>query len=101
MRKHDEVEPGNRLVARTLEARLEDRLASLHRADAALAAARARHPARLTSDELAWLKRAGADVRAVFDAPATSNSQRKQLIRAVISEIVLTIDRQARTCAAR
>jgi hypothetical protein len=33
----------------------------------------------------------------VFDAPATSNSRRKQLIRAVISEIVLTIDRQART----
>ena len=26
MRKHDEVEPGNRLVARTLEARLEERL---------------------------------------------------------------------------
>ena len=98
MRKHDEVEPGNRLVARTLEARLEDRLASLHHAEAGLAAARARHPVRLTDDELAWLRRAGADVRAVFDAPATSNSQRKQLIRAVISEIVLTIDRQARTC---
>ena len=28
MRKHDEVEPGNRLVARTLEARLEERLAA-------------------------------------------------------------------------
>ena len=98
LRKHDEVEPGNRLVARTLEARLEERLASLRRAEAALAAARARHPVQLTGDELAWLKRAGADVRAVFDAPATSNSQRKQLIRAVIREITLTIDRQARTC---
>jgi hypothetical protein len=98
MRKHDEVEPGNRLVARTLEARLEERLAGLRRAEAALAAARARHPVRLTSDELAWLQRAGADVQAVFGAPATSNSQRKQLIRAVISEIVLTVDRQARTC---
>jgi DNA invertase Pin-like site-specific DNA recombinase len=97
LRKHDEVEPGNRLVARTLEARLEERLAALQRAEADLAAARARHPVHLTSEELAWLKRAGADVRAVFDAPATSNSQRKQLIRAVISEIVLTIDRQART----
>ena len=97
MRKHDEVEPGNRLVARTLEARLEQRLIDLQRAEAALAAARARHPVQLTSEELAWLKRAGADVRAVFDAPATSNSQRKQLIRAVISEIVLTIDRQAQT----
>ena len=100
MRKHDEVEPGNRLVARTLEARLEERLAGLHRAEAALAAARARHPVQLTGDEIAWLSRAGADVRTVFDAPATTNSQRKQLIRAVISEITLTIDRQARTCHA-
>ena len=100
MRKHDEVEPGNRLVARTLEARLEERLAAVERAEAGLAAARARHPVRLTTEELAWLTRSGADIRAVFDAPATSNSQRKQLIRAVISEITLTIDRQAGTCHA-
>ena len=46
----------------------------------------------LTSEELAWLTAAGADVRAVFDAPATTNPQRKQLIRAVISEITLTIE---------
>ena len=100
MRKHDEVEPGNRLVARTLEARLEERLAAVQRAEAGLAAARARHPVHLTGEELAWLTRAGADIRAVFDAPATTNSQRKQLIRAVISEITLTIDRQAGTCHA-
>jgi excisionase family DNA binding protein len=98
MRKHDEVEPGNRLVARTLEARLEERLAAAGRAEAALAAARARHPVQLTSEELAWLSRAGADLRAVFDTPAVTNSQRKQLIRAVISEITLSIDRQERTC---
>ena len=100
MRKHDEIEPGNRLVARTLEARLEERLAAAQRAEAGLAAARARHPVHLTGEELAWLTRAGADIRAVFDAPATTNSQRKQLIRAVISEITLTIDRQAGTCHA-
>ena len=100
MRKHNEVEPGNRLVARTLEARLEERLAAVERAEAGLAAARTRHPVHLTSEELAWLTRAGADIRAVFDAPATTNSQRKQLIRAVISEITLTIDRQAGTCHA-
>jgi hypothetical protein len=72
----------------------------VERAEAGLAAARARHPVRLTRQELAWLTRAGADIRAVFDAPATTNSQRKQLIRAVISEITLTIDRQAGTCHA-
>src|SRR6516162_1488919 len=65
MRKHDEVEPGNRLVARTLEARLEERLAAVERAEAGLAAARARHPVHLTSEELAWLTRVGADIRAV------------------------------------
>ena len=100
MRKHDEVEPGNRLVARTLEARLEERLAAAQRAETDLAAARARHPVRLTGEELAWLTRAGADLRAVFDAPAVTNPQRKQLIRAVISEITLTIDRAAGTCHA-
>jgi excisionase family DNA binding protein len=98
MRKHDEVEPGNRLVARTLEARLEERLAAVQRAEADLAAARARHPVQLTAGELTWLTRAGADLRAVFDAPATANSQRKQLIRAVISELTLTTDRAAGTC---
>jgi excisionase family DNA binding protein len=98
MRKHDEVEPGNRLVARTLEARLEERLAAAQRAEASLASARTRHPVQLTSEELAWLTRAGADIRAVFDAPAITNSQRKQLIRAVISEITLTVDRTAGTC---
>jgi excisionase family DNA binding protein len=98
MRKHDEVEPGNRLVARTLEARLEQRLAAVQRAEADLAAARARHPVQLTGEELAWLTRAGADLRAVFDAPAVTNSQRKQLIRAVISEITLTADRAEGTC---
>lgn len=98
MRKHDEVEPGNRLVARTLEARLEERLAAVQRAEADLISARARHPVQLTAEELAWLTRAGADLRAVFDAPATTNSQRKQLIRAVISELTLTIDRAAGTC---
>ncbi len=35
----------------------------------------ARHPVHLTSEELAWLTRAGADIRAVFDAPATTNSR--------------------------
>ena len=98
MLKLDEVEPGNRLVARTLEARLEERLTAVQHAEASLAAARTRGPVQLTSQELNWLTRAGADIRAIFDAPSVTNSQRKQLIRAVISEITVTTDRTARTC---
>src|SRR5262249_37264259 len=73
-------------------------LSGQRQAEADLAAQRARQPTRLSDDELEWLRRAGANVRAIFDAPSTTWRQRKQLVRAVISEIVVTVrvdDRQA------
>ena len=96
LRKRDEVEP-EQPAGRPDPGGPARRTPGRRRAsaEADLAAARARHPVPLTGEELAWLQQAGADVRAVFDAPATTNSQRKQLIRAVISEITLTIDRPA------
>ena len=56
-----------------------------------LAAQQARPPVTLTEEEAAWITAAGADLRAVFAAPTTSNVQRKQLFRAVIAEIVVTV----------
>jgi excisionase family DNA binding protein len=91
-RQYDAVEPENRLVARTLEHALEDKLTTLRRAEHDLAAQKTRRPVALTPDELDWITRAGADVRAVFHAPTTTLRERKQLIRAVISEIVLTVE---------
>ena len=96
-RQYDAVEPENRLVARTLERTLEARLATLRRAEHDLAAQRTRRPVNLTPDELDWITRAGADVKAVFHAPTTTLRERKQLIRAVISEIVLTVEDARRT----
>ena len=71
-RQFDAVEPENRLVARTLEKTLEDKLAAQRRAENDLATQRARRPVALSDAELAWITRAGADVRAVFNAPTTS-----------------------------
>ena len=48
-------------------------------------------PAALTAEELAWLSRAGADVRTIFDAPTTTARERKQLLRALITEVVVTV----------
>ena len=98
-RQHDACEPENRLVARTLEAAWEARLAALARAEAALAAEQDRQPALLSADELRWLQTAGADLRAVFDAPSTTPRDRKRLIRAMISEITVTVGKQDRTAA--
>src|SRR5215207_5679805 len=67
-RQYDAIEPENRLVARTLEAKL----VAQRQTERDLLAARARRPVRLTEQEQAWLSRAGADVRAVFTAPSTT-----------------------------
>ncbi|HEV3295240.1 MAG TPA: recombinase family protein, partial [Streptosporangiaceae bacterium] len=96
-RQYDACDPENRLVARTLEAAWEARLAAVAAAEASLAAEQDRQPSALTPEELRWLETAGADIRAVFDAPTTAPRQRKQLIRALISEITVTVDTQART----
>ena len=55
----------------------------------------------LTEEELAWLSRAGADLRAVFDADTTTIRERKQLLRLLVSEVVITVDRDAAQAAVR
>ena len=97
-RQFDAVEPENRLVARTLERALEDALLAQRQAEADLAAQRLRRPTRLSDEEIAWLERAGADVRAIFHAETTTWRERKQLLRAIVAEVVVlvrTADRQA------
>lgn len=96
-RQFDAVEPENRLVARTLEAAWEDKLAAARRAEADLAAQRTRRPTRLSEEEIGWLSRAGADIRAIFDASTTTWRERKQLLRAVIAEVVVTVHHEPRT----
>ena len=100
-RQFDAVEPENRLVARSLERDWEARLVALRQAEADLAAQRSRRPAVLTKEEVAWLSRAGADLRAVFDADTTTIRERKQLLRLLVSEVVITVDRDAAQAAVR
>ena len=100
-RQYDAVEPENRLVARALERALEAKLAAQRQAERDLLAGRARRPVRLTDEEQAWLSRAGADVRAVFTAPSTTFRERKQLLRAILAEVVVTVDPATRTAGLR
>jgi hypothetical protein len=95
-RQFDACEPENRLVARTLEAAWEQRLREAERAEADLAVQRARRASPLSAEELERLSRAGADLRAIFDAPTTSQRDRKLLLRTLISEICVTVERETR-----
>jgi hypothetical protein len=100
-RQFDAVEPENRLVARSLERDWQARLVTLRQAETDLAAQRSRRPAVLTEQEVAWLSRAGADLRGVFDADTTTVRERKQLLRLLISEVVITVNRDAAQAAVR
>lgn len=95
-RQFNACEPENRLVGRTLEKEWEVRLAEVRRAEAALARVRAHLPQPLSAEEVSFLRRAGTDLRRVLEAQTTSNRERKQLLHALIEEIVVTVDRAER-----
>jgi DNA invertase Pin-like site-specific DNA recombinase len=92
-RQFDACEPENRLVARTLEREWEQRLTDVRSAERALADVAAKRPDPLTEEEIAWCRGAGADLRKVFDAPTTNDRERKQLLRAILTDVVVTVDR--------
>ena len=100
-RQYDACEPENRLVVRSLEAAWERRLAAVTDAEAAFAAERARQSSRLSAEEIAWLEEAGADLHAVFDATTTTLRERKQLLRLLLSEVTVTVDRETRRAELR
>lgn len=99
-RQFDACEPENRLVARTLEREWEQRLTAARAAERDVAEVTAKRPNPLTAQEIAWCRRAGADLRKVFDAPSTPDRERKQLLRAILTDVVVTVDRTSEQHAA-
>ncbi|MER5338454.1 hypothetical protein [Micromonospora sp. NPDC002717] len=87
-RAFSQVEPDNRLVARTLETRWEVKLVALAEAEAALATARAVKPAVPDHDALQAL---AADLARLWDAPTTSHRDRKRLLRTLVADVTLLL----------
>ena len=81
-----QVEPENRLVARSLEARWEARLAALAEAEQALQAAQDTLPPLPSRDDLEKL---AADLPALWNAPTTSARDRKRLLRTLIADVTV------------
>jgi hypothetical protein len=79
-------EPENRLVARSLEARWETRLAALAEAKAALEAA---HEALPPLPSRADLEKLAANLPGLWRAPTTSDKDRKRLLRTLIADVTL------------
>ncbi len=92
-RRYAAVDPDNRLVARGLEAAWEKALAGLAAAEAELARRQAARPKTLSQQERASVLALGDDLGAVWDAPSTTDKDRKQLLRTLIEEVSIAVHR--------
>ena len=91
-RQFDACEPENRLVARTLERKLEDMLAQVERERGKLIALEHARPKPLTDHERAALADIARDLPRLWTAGTTTDRDRKLLLRTLIGEIVVTVN---------
>jgi excisionase family DNA binding protein len=85
-RAFSQVEPENRLVARSLEGRWEARLTALAAAEEALEAAAGSLP---PLPGHADLEKLAADLPGLWHAPETSGKDRKRLLRTLIADVAV------------
>jgi len=90
-RRYRSVEPENRLVARTLETAWEKQLGELAAAEAELARRLIARPSSLTDEERASIRTLGADLRKVWEAPTTTDRDRKELLQALLEEVTIAM----------
>jgi DNA invertase Pin-like site-specific DNA recombinase len=95
-RRYRQVEPEHRLVARGLERDWEKALGALAEAEAELQLREQQRPRALTDQEREQLLALGSDLGRVWSAPSTTDRDRKQLIRCLIEEVIIDVDRQER-----
>jgi DNA invertase Pin-like site-specific DNA recombinase/predicted DNA-binding transcriptional regulator AlpA len=93
-RRYRAVDPDNRLVARGLERAWEESLAALEAAKAELARREQERPRVLSQSERDNLANLGPDLATVWEAPTTAPRDRKELLRALIEEVVIKVERE-------
>ena len=92
-RRYRAVDPDNRLVARGLERAWEESLGALETAKAELARREQERPRVLSQTERDQLGVLGPDLATVWDAATTAARDRKELLRALIEEVIIRIER--------
>src|SRR5512135_1909882 len=83
-RRYEQVDPQNRLVARTLEQGWEACLREVDRLEAEFAAFRQAKPLAVSAEQRQTLLTLAADLQTVWAAPSTSWAERKDLLRLLI-----------------
>jgi hypothetical protein len=90
-RQYQLAEPENRLVVRQLEKDWEAALAERQQLGEEYDRFTAARPRTLTAAERDQIRALAADLPAVWDAPTTTDADRKQLIRHLVEQVRVTI----------
>src|ERR1700732_699982 len=89
------VDPDNRLVARGLEREWEECLKTLEAAKADLARRKGERPYVITQEQRDRLLALGPDLISVWNASTTMPRDRKELLRTLIDEVMVKVERDA------
>ena len=92
-RRYRTVEPENRLVARGLEGEWENRLRDLATAELELRRREQQRPSAIRPEQLHAIKNLSSDIRKVWEAPTTTDRDRKELLRTLLEEVILNLKR--------
>ena len=92
-RQYRAVEPENRLVARTLEGHWEEALKKQRQVEEDYHRFLARLPATLSEADRQRIRSLSGSVAALWHAPGTTASDRKQIVRCVVERVIVVTDR--------
>jgi DNA invertase Pin-like site-specific DNA recombinase len=90
-RQYQAVEPENRLVARTLEARWEAAIKQQRAAQDALDRFEREKPVELTAVERRSLEELSHDIPALWNAPETTARERQEIARCLIERVAIAM----------
>jgi DNA invertase Pin-like site-specific DNA recombinase len=90
-RRYQNVEPENRLVARTLETEWEKKMQDQRAAEAELARKEQEQRLQLTDVQRGQIRALGSDLKRVWEAATTTDRDRKDLLRSLLEEVKINV----------
>jgi DNA invertase Pin-like site-specific DNA recombinase len=88
-RRYEAVDPGNRLIAATLEQRWNDALQRLHDLEAELAAFERQTMRAVTAEQKRQILRLAGDFPRLWEASTTTPRDRKRILRLLVRDITV------------
>jgi DNA invertase Pin-like site-specific DNA recombinase len=91
LRQYNVVEPENRLVARTVERALEEKLAEQRKLEDEYRRFQSSRASRLTDEDLASIRSLAEDIPSLWVSPTTTNGDRQTILRQLVDAVIVTV----------